>query len=157
MGLSDLIEEALQTMMGWGAPMGMTDDLRSYVEASGRMDPEVREELLQLVDDIDDELAYGWMELPRDADGTAIRMDDTVRFRDALWTVIAITHTGKLQLRAPGRKNQWTFPEHVRFDVADSWEAIENELHERIARGEQDAEWMLCIVERCRRLAGGAA
>ena len=94
-----------------------------------------------------------WTALPVDADGRPVHMDDTVSYRGTLWHVVAISHKGKVSLRAPGKQNTWAPAEHTHWHPDDTWDAIERDMRSNLEAGDDAAEWVPDLFSRCRFLA----
>ena len=136
--------------------MSITDELREYALGWDERN-RVRRDLEHIADRIDAALE-GCIELPKDADGETIHLQDRMSWDNGMFNV------HELNLTADG----WTTWDElhgytVRADQChhvqpDSWERIINELAERVLRsrdqwGLDASEVKAEFVERCKRLA----
>lgn len=105
----------------------------------------------------------GWVKLPVDADGVPIRVGDTVTCCDCDTDMVErlmLTHRG-WEASFYCTEDEWLEPTDLRHVQPDSWERI---IGDALSVGWPNGNWNEVasaeiherLVERCRRLAGGA-
>lgn len=143
--------------------MSITDELREYagkaIEHSDYMGG-LTFDLRRIADRIDAALEEGYIELPKDADGQTIHIDEKLRYgANIMRTVEAVNERAFVAWNPEDRCYALYPAENFAHIQPDSWERIIEDAQTDGIRNHNEGKPsdFFALVERCKRLAGERA
>lgn len=133
--------------------MSITDELREYALGWDERN-RVRRDLEHIADRIDAALEERYIELPKDARGQTIRIDEKLRYgANFMRTVEAVNERAFVAWNPEDRCYALYPAENFTHVQPDSWERIIEDACDMTARCCDDDAGKAELVERCKRLA----